>query len=479
MKIVIYILMCLWFGTFCSCNSWLDVKPETEATLEELYAGQQGFQDALTGAYLNLKSTSAYGTELMYGTIEYLAQHWDYTRGSVQEKISQFNYADDDVREKFEAIYTQLYKVIASVNMILENIDARQDVFETGMYEIIKGEALAMRAYCHFDLLRLFGPMPARTNQDRILPYVTTVTIDYHSHHTYREFTEFLKKDLLLAEELLKKSDPIVPSEEERGTGLSVSATSFLQARQIRFNYYAVKALEARFYLWLGGTENKAAAYLCASELIGAEDKKGNPLYTLGTTNNFSGGDYAFSSEHILAIYEYDLKDRAEGAFTTGAAYSKAKNVLSPDLYPAGTTDIRHAGLWLEYTAKNGAKTYSIRKFIQREKEVSDFMKPNQLPLIRLAEMYLIAMECGPLSEANRLYEEFCISRDIELVNLQSEEQLEDILLREYNKEFYAEGQAFYAFKRLGTEDILWAEFPGDEESYVVPLPLSEISYGK
>lgn len=475
MKTIFYILTCLLFGTFWSCNNWLDVKPETEMTLEELYAEQQGFQDALTGAYLNLKSTNAYGTELMYGTIEYLAQHWDYTAESVQEKISQFNYADDNVRKKFETIYTQLYKIITSVNVILENIDARQDVFETGMYEIIKGEALAMRAYCHFDLLRLFGSMPARTNSDRILPYVTTVTIDYHPHHTYQEFTGFLKKDLLLAEELLKKSDPIVPSEEERGTGLSVSAANFLQARQIRFNYYAVKALEARFYLWLGGTENKADAYSCASELIGAEDGKGNLLYTLGTTNDLSDGDYAFSREHILAIYEYNLKDRAEGAFTTGAAYAKAKNVLSPDLYPAGTTDIRHAGLWQEYTAINGAKTYSIKKFIQDEESGAI----NQLPLIRLAEMYLIAMECGPLSEANRLYEEFCISRDIEPVNLQNEDQLKEILLREYNKEFYAEGQAFYAFKRLAAEDILWAEFPGDEESYVVPLPLSEISYGK
>ena len=65
------------FGGLVSCNDWLDVKTETEMTLEEMYADQQGFQDALTGAYLELKNSSAYGTELMYGTIEYLAQHWD------------------------------------------------------------------------------------------------------------------------------------------------------------------------------------------------------------------------------------------------------------------------------------------------------------------------------------------------------------------------------------------------------------------
>lgn len=108
MKIRFYILTCLLFGGLVSCNDWLDVKPETEMTLEEMYADQQGFQDALTGAYLELKNSSAYGTELMYGTIEYLAQHWDYTAESIQEKISQFNYIDDNVQNRFTLIYTQL-----------------------------------------------------------------------------------------------------------------------------------------------------------------------------------------------------------------------------------------------------------------------------------------------------------------------------------------------------------------------------------
>ena len=214
--------------------------------------------------------------------------------------------------------------------------------------------------------------------------------------------------------------------------------------------------------------------YDCATELTEAEDSDGKLLFTLGSTDNLSKSDYSFSTEHILAIYEYNLKDRAESAFTTNSSYSKAQNVLSPDLYPAGTTDIRYLGLWTSYTSGSGSVVFSIKKFLQDD----NHDEINQFPLIRLAEMYFIAMECGPLSEASRLYEEFCLSRDIELVNLQSEAQLEEVLIKEYNKEFYAEGQAFYAFKRLAVENILWAKFPGDEESYVVPLPLSEINYG-
>ena len=410
----------------------------------------------------------------MYGTIEYLAQHWDYTAESIQEKISQFNYIDDNVQNRFTLIYTQLYKIILSVNAILEQIDAKQDVFEPGMYEIIKGECLAMRAYCHFDLLRLFGPMPTRTTASKILPYVTKVGIEYNTHHSYQEFTELLENDLTDAGKLLYPFDPVIPAGEDREElNLSLSAENFLTARQILFNYYAVKAMEARFYLWLGGDDNKAKAYDCATEVIEAQDSEGKTVFTLGSTDNIAKEDYSFSTEHILAIYDYNLKDNADNTFTTETSYSKARNVLSPDLFPSGTTDIRFISLWKEYTAGNGSVANSTVKFIQKEGS-----EINQLPLIRLVEMYFIAMECGTLSEANRLYEEFCLSRDIELVTLQDEARLEETLIKEYNKEFYAEGQAFYAFKRLAVEDILWAEFPGNEESYVVPLPLTEINYG-
>ena len=320
MKIRFYILTCLLFGGLVSCNDWLDVKPETEMTLEEMYADQQGFQDALTGAYLELKNSSAYGTELMYGTIEYLAQHWDYTAESIQEKISQFNYIDDNVQNRFTLIYTQLYKIILSVNAILEQIDAKQDVFEPGMYEIIKGECLAMRAYCHFDLLRLFGPMPTRTTASKILPYVTKVGIEYNTHHSYQEFTELLENDLTDAGKLLYPFDPVIPAGEDREElNLSLSAENFLTARQIRFNYYAVKAMEARFYLWLGGDDNKAKAYDCATEVIEAQDSEGKTVFTLGSTDNIAKEDYSFSTEHILAIYDYNLKDNADNTFTIKA----------------------------------------------------------------------------------------------------------------------------------------------------------------
>lgn len=52
--------------------------------------------------------------------------------------------------------------------------------------------------------------------------------------------------------------------------------------------------------------------------------------------------------------------------------------------------------------------------------------------------------------------------------------QLQNLLVMEYNREFYGEGQAFYAYKRLGIETIIDSNEPGSAATYVVPLPKAE-----
>lgn len=480
MKIKLYIaaIGLLSMG-LSSCNAWLDVKPQTEVTVDDMFSKQQGYQDVLIGCYLKLKNQSVYGGNLLYGPIEYLAQHWNYTSESTQEKISRYNYIDESVQNTFSSIYGGLYAVIAETNGLLAEMEERKEFFEPGIYEIIKGEALAMRAFCHLDVLRLFGPMPSKVGGDVILPYVRTVSLNYHEHYTYQEFTSFLEEDLLMADSLLKGSDPIITRIGDEGENtvseLSISAQDFLVNRNLRFNYYAVKALEARFYLWLGDEEHKAKAYACAKEVIDAKNEEGNALFSLGSLTDLGNEDYSFSKEHVMAIYDFNLYTKAEENFTVSAPYAKDKSkVQSIDFYSPGTTDIRWA-LWTEFTNSDGSKSHTIKKYWQKDEESAI----NQLPLLRLAEMYLIAMECGSLADADALYDTFCISRDLPKQTISSSNQLVSILEDEYNKEFYGEGQAFYAFKRLAVEDILWALDPGNEESYVVPLPLDEINYRK
>ena len=104
--------------------------------------------------------------------------------------------------------------------------------------------------------------------------------------------------------------------------------------------------------------------------------------------------------------------------------------------------------------------------------------KAAQYPLIRLSELYFIVIETAPAEQAQLLWDRFLSSRMLPTEKLPVDQEGKLLkILQEFRKEFYGEGQAFYAFKRLAVEDILWAQDPGNEESYVVPLPLSEVNY--
>lgn len=73
-------------------------------------------------------------------------------------EVAQWKYlTSTTVRAQIDAMWSKMYNMLANVNNLLDNIDKRQSVFTGDNYNIIKGEALGLRAYIHFDLLRLFA----------------------------------------------------------------------------------------------------------------------------------------------------------------------------------------------------------------------------------------------------------------------------------------------------------------------------------
>ena len=53
----------------------------------------------------------------------------------------------------------------------------------------------------------------------------------------------------------------------------------------------------------------------------------------------------------------------------------------------------------------------------------------------------------------------------------------DEFVAKEYQKEFYGEGQAFFYNKRKNVIDILWTDEKGSTEIYVLPLPKTELKY--
>ena len=162
---------------FAGCKDWLDVKPKTAVEEDVLFSTEQGFKENLTGIYLLLASKDLYGRELSYGITDILAQRYEPGGGS---DIPELKFADNDWY-KFPSVKTEgyvnsiwknMYKVIANINNFLTWIDKNKEVLTTpDYYEIMKGEALGLRAFHYFDLLRMWGPIYAQDSTAKAVPF--------------------------------------------------------------------------------------------------------------------------------------------------------------------------------------------------------------------------------------------------------------------------------------------------------------------
>ncbi len=106
-------------------------------------------------------------------------------------------------------------------------------------------------------------------------------------------------------------------------------------------------------------------------------------------------------------------------------------------------------------------------------------VKGQIIPLLRISELYLIAMETTTsLEEANALYKEYMASHDISISaedSFTSLDAVANFMLAEYQREFYAEGVMFYQYKRRNSTSMtfLFGETM-NEGLYVLPLPETE-----
>ena len=117
---------------FASCNDWLDVRPDTEQKEDGQFATEKGFQTALTGCYIQMASSSAYGMQLTMSSVECLANLWylpSTTRRYAERDLSNHNYTSDYAKSAMSSIYTTLFKTVAQANLIIKNAEENPGVF--------------------------------------------------------------------------------------------------------------------------------------------------------------------------------------------------------------------------------------------------------------------------------------------------------------------------------------------------------------
>lgn len=441
-KISIYLLFLTIFSTLISCSDWLTVQPKEVLSEDEMFETKSGFYDALYGVYSNLKENYGHNGGLMTTTIEHLAAQWEVAPNSTQEHLRNHNYSEAG-QQPFARIFENQYKLLVNVNNILKYLEIQGFLIEDD-YKLIKGECLALRAWLHFDLMRLWGPIPGKNNASRqYLRYALNASYERHPFYYYTEYMELLRKDLDEAELLL---------------------SGFAPENNYRLNYWGVIGLQARLNWW-EKDEEKALEYAQKIiDYVGSEENGSNEalIYRLGTLTDIGLGDYTLRAEHLFGIFvNFETTPFQNSNTLYNTTYYLQK------LYENSGSDMR-TRLWTNRSNQTGQAEAAkdILKYLEGSRPV---------PIIRLSEIYFIAMQCGDLKDANVWYKSFCEARGIPETVIQTQSDLDAILYKEYRKEFFGEGVMFYYYKWHETVNIPRNPNKCTARSYVLALPQKEI----
>lgn len=458
------ICICLLLSGLLSCKKWLDVRPATEIRQENMFETETGFKEALFGVYMKMGKTAVYGGTLTLTVLDVLAQYYNVQDFSNKyANYGKYSYKDIQVRIAVDSVWNVQYECIANLNNLLEAVDQRRSVFSGQHYNLVKGEALGLRAFLHFDLLRLYGPVMATGATKKAIPYITTFGKLVTPQSTATEVIDKCLQDLDAADSLLNVQQKLLYDDPD----------AFLSYTRNHFNYWAIQALRARIYLYKG---DKAKALQYARTIIDKEN------FTFGDPNTFNAtynSDRTFSTEHVFAVQVSDLKNLYDREFKPGSTNSVVIYQL-----PAVVDDI------FEVT-KGGATDFRYRYLVARQGAVSLFTKyaqdvngalqiKGQIPLIKLPEMYYIAAEATADKNLALGYLNTIRSKRglIALTGPLDEETLKAELTKEYTKEFCSEGQLFYYFKRLNRPQIPRTSVQMNDATYVLPLPDNEVEFG-
>lgn len=222
MKLFKILISSVLFLSFFSCKKVIDIK-ETDLiagdlALKTVSSNEQG----LIGAYgrlsidMDILLNSTFSDEVKKGEFYNAATTHEWQYGST----------DITIRDNFTAI-TDLYVIIDRVNRVIRALPTADSTKagDAALRKKVKGEAMFIRAFCHFELFRYYCG-----NYDPnglAMPYLTTPSVDPTSPYArinMGPYFDQLKADLDTAKGLV----PDNLTDINRATKLAVSG---LQAR--------------------------------------------------------------------------------------------------------------------------------------------------------------------------------------------------------------------------------------------------------
>lgn len=138
---------------FTSCQDWLDMPSESAADSSTIFETVSRAEMTVMGAYASLH-TQELGYQLLMGTDECCS-----TESNSKYNVSNYDYTNTS--GMLSSTYTTMYKAIEYSNVCIKNLP-NMSVSESEQETVnaLLGEALAIRAYAYWNIVRWYGDVP-------------------------------------------------------------------------------------------------------------------------------------------------------------------------------------------------------------------------------------------------------------------------------------------------------------------------------
>ena len=469
-SLYIYIIAALVLITvLSSCKKTIDLQPTHTIDGELAFTKIEDYEAALTGAYARLLSVNYFGSSLgsnAFATLSDMMTDNLFESGESlgnYQNFSHWTYTADDAN--IDASWLAAYRVIQQCNLTLRNIDALA-ASNPGGVNRVKSQALALRAFVHFDILRFWGEGTLRNSALKGVPYVKVFDIEQMpSRLTVKETYDAIIKDLQDAKELMQDMDKPIQS-----------TTSTASTARGYIDEIASNAILARVYHYAGEADS---AIKYSSLAIAARPLASRANFPLIWQD-------ASTSEVIWSVKFTPLNsgtgDNVYYATGNRASYRPATNLTS--LYDQAN-DIRYSS-YFQLRARGGASRLVLVKYLAKQAQLARPDGITDFKVLRTGEMYLIRAEAyawngmeGPaLADLNTLR----AARINGFVpGVETGPALLTAIDNERRKELVCENQRWFDLKRSGrpvnrtTNCTVFCTLDAAAREWVWPIPQSEI----
>ena len=360
MKNIIHILSILIL--LASCSDVLDENPKAIAT-QTFYNTADEIESAVYAIYAPIRSTNCLGG--LYQAQMEAQNDYGYGRGSYAI-ITQFQGLDATNIGRVGDFWTYFYQSIRNANTVIKNAPNATSVDESTLNALI-GEAKFLRAFCYFHLVRNWGAVPLRTEENMLDEELARTPVE--------TIYDLIITDLEFAEMYLPDA-PEMPGRATKWAAKTLLADVHLQLQNWSdARNLSLEVINSGKYSLVDVSTSDDFYNIFGPNIINSTEEIFYLKY-----NSTSGSNFVYFAHHPGSPY-----NNGSGWYSHYSDSVKNKVISVWDY-----NDLRKSFNLYNYNISLGATTVLYKKFIDPDRESRSSV---DYPCYRLADVLLLYAE--------------------------------------------------------------------------------------